>query len=180
MAKSTYRASTIIPLVITGTVDKVFFNIIGSATRKVTVKRIRVSGMSLTAVAYLTINAIKNSTASSGGTSSTLVTVPLNTGTAAGTAVVKAYTADPTNGTLVGIIASWRALWQATTAAAAGVPADHIFNFGDVTDEATNDSGVVLNGVAEELALSLPVVAASAGTMAIDIEWVEELPVQPT
>lgn len=166
----TYRASTIIPLVAAVTVNVPFFNIIGSATKTVVVKRITVSGMTLTAVGYYAINAEKLSTASTAGTSTTLVATPLDSADAAATAVVKAYTIAPTKGTLVGTLRSWRALWQSTTAAAGGVPGYYDFNFGDIP----SSKGVVLRGVAQELALTFPVVLASAGTLAVDIEWTEE------
>lgn len=168
--KLTYRASTIIPLVAAVTVNVPFFNIIGSASKVVRVKRIQVSGMTLTAVAYHSINIEKLSTASTGGTSTTLPAVPLDSNDAAATAVVKAYTVAPTKGTLVGTIASWRALWQATVAAAAGTTDWFVFNFGDMQET----KGVTLRGIAQELALVTPVVLASAGTLAIDIEWTEE------
>lgn len=167
--KATYRASTIIPLVAAVTVNVPFFNIIGSASKTVKIRRIRVSGMSLTAVGYFAINVEKLSTASSGGTSTTLPNVPLDSNDAAATAVVKAYTAAPTKGNLIGTIASWRALWQATVAVAAGLTDWHLFSFGDL-----NTRSVVLRGVAQELALTFPVVLASAGQLAVDIEWTEE------
>ena len=168
--KRTYRASTIIPLVAAVTVNVPFFNIIGSATTTVRVKRIRVSGMTLTAVGYFTINCEKLSTASTGGTSTTPAAVVLDSTDAAATAVVRAYTVAPTKGSLVGTVASWRALWQSTTAAAAGQTWDHQFNFGDMPET----KGLTLRGVAQELALTFPVVLASAGTLAVDIEWTEE------
>lgn len=168
--KKTYRASTIIPLVAAVTVNVPIFNIIGSASTTVKVRKISVSGETLTAVGYFTINVEKLSTASSGGTSTTLTGVPLDSNDAAATAVVKAYTVAPTKGSLVGTIASWRALWQATTAAAAGIPNFFTFYFGDIPETRS----VVLRGVAQELALTFPVVLASAGTLAIDIEWTEE------
>ncbi len=168
--KATYRSSTIIPLVAAVTVNVPIFYIIGSASKTITVKRITVSGMTLTAVGYFAINAEKLSTASTGGTSTTLASVPLDTNFAAPTAVVKAYTVAPTKGSLVGTIASWRALWQATVAAAGGVTDYYTYNFGDMGDT----KGVVLRGVAQELALTFPVVLASAGTLSIDIEWTEE------
>lgn len=168
--KQTYRASTIIPLVAAVTVNVPIFNIIGSATKTITVKRITVSGMTLTAVGYFTINCEKLSTASTGGTSTALALVPLDSNNAVATATVRAYTAAPTKGTLVGTIASWRALWQATVAVAAGVTDYFTFNFGDMRET----KGVILRGATQELALTFPVVLASAGTLSIDIEWTEE------
>lgn len=168
--KATYRASTIIPLVAAVTVNVPFFNIIGSASKTITVKRVRVSGMTLTAVGYFAINCEKLSSASTSGTSTTPPCVPMDSNDAVASAVVRAYTVAPTKGALVGTIASWRALWQATTAAAAGQTWDHQFNFGDMPET----KGVRLRGAAQELALTFPVVLASAGTLAVDIEWTEE------
>lgn len=168
--RPTYRASTIVPLVAAITADVPFFNIIGSATKKIIIRRIRVSGMTLTAVAYHAINAVRLSTASTGGTSTTLVAVNHDTSQSAPTAVVKAYTVAPTSGTLVGTLASHRSLWQATLAAAGGITADHIFNFGEISET----GGITLRGVAQEIALVFPVALVSAGTLSIDIEWTEE------
>lgn len=168
--KQTHRASTIIPLAAAVTVDVPFFNIIGSASKTVTIRKITVSGMTLTAVGYFTIAVQKLSTASTGGTSTSPPCVPLDSNSAAATAVVKAYTVAPTRGTLVGTIASWRTLWQPTTAAAAGTTDSFTFSFGDITES----RGVVLRGAAQEICLVFPVVLASAGALSIDIEWTEE------
>lgn len=168
--RATYRASTLVPLIVAVTADRAFFTLLGSASKTVVVKKIRVSGMTLTAVGYFAINVIRNSTATTGGTSTTLVNVQMDTTQSAPTAVAKAYTAVPTDGTLVGTIASWRALWQATVAAAAGQTWDHTFTFGDTTET----GGIVLRGVNQELAMRFPVALGSAGTLAIDIEWTEE------
>lgn len=168
--KATYRASTIIPLVAAVTVNRAFFLITGSATKTVVVKRIAVSGATLTAVGYFTVNVVKYNTATTGGTSTNLVRVPLDSADPAATAVVRAYTVAPTDGALVGTIASNRCLWQATVAAAAGLTRDYVFDFGDMPQT----GGITVRGVAEEVALLFPVVLASAGTLAIDVEWTEE------
>lgn len=168
--KATYRASTIVPLIVAVTADRAFFIISGSATKTVNIKRIRISGMTLTAVAYLAVNVVRYSTASTGGTSTTLVNTKMDTNDADATAVVKAYTAVPTDGNLVGTVASYRSLWQATVAAAAGLAPEHVFNFGDINQA----RGLILRGVAQEIALRFPVVLGSAGTIAVDVEWTEE------
>lgn len=169
--KPTYRAATIIPLVVAVTVNRVFFNILGSASKIVTVKRIAVSGATLTAVGYFAVNVVRLSSATSGGTSTTLVGVSCDTNDPAATAVVKAYTAVATaDGTLVGTMATCRVLWQSTTAAAAGLTRDYVFDFGDMPET----KGLRLRGTSQEIALVFPVVLASAGTLSIDIEWTEE------
>jgi len=171
-AKATYRASTIIPLVTAVTASRGIWTMIGSATKTVIVKRIRISGVSIaTAVNYLTINLVKNSTATTGGTSSTLVAVPLDTVTSAATAVVKAFTAVATDGALIGNIASAKVLAPITaTAAALQFGEDIIFNFADIF----GSGGIVLRDATQEIALQFPVAAATVPTMAIDVEWTEE------
>ena len=128
------------------------------------------SGKQNTLVSGTNIKTINGSSVLGSGNlsvSATITETEIDVGT---TPVAEAYTAAPTKGTLVGTIASWRALWQATTAAAAGVVDYFVFNFGDMRET----RGVVLRGIAQELALVFPVVLASAGTLAIDIEWTEE------
>jgi hypothetical protein len=170
--KRTYRAASIIPYVPAVTADRTIFTIGGSATTVVTVKRIIVTGSTLTAVAYITINAVRYSTATTGGTSTNLPQVALDTNNAAGTAAqVRTYTAVATDGTLVGTIASQRVLMQATTAAAAGmVHEPMIFNFGDMDDI----QGMVLRGTSQECALVFPVAPATTPTIAVMVEWTEE------
>lgn len=169
--KATYRASTIIPFTPAVTINRTIFTIGGSASKTIRIKRIRISGFSLTAVQYIAINVVKYSTATSGGTSTNLVAVPLDsTDPAATVNQVKVYTAVPTDGTLVGTLTSWRTLMQATTAAAAGTIEPHIFNFGDMPET----KGIVLRGTNQEVALVFPVAPASVVTMTVDVEWTEE------
>lgn len=169
--KITYRASTLAPFVAAVTASVPFFLIEGSSTKTVIVKRVAISGMTLTAVAYLALNVGKYSTAASGGTATSAPMVPLDSNDAAATAAfVKYYTAIPTAGTLVGTIATSRTLAQATTAAAAGVPRDFVFDFGDMPQT----GGVTLRGLTQGLGLFWPSAPASAVTLSADIEWTEE------
>lgn len=169
--KATYRASSIIPFVPAVTINIPWFLIEGSASKTIVVKRIAVSGATLTAVAYLTVNVVKFSTAASGGTATSAPMVPVDsTFPAATAAFVKYYTAVPTAGTIVGNIATSRTLFQATVAAAAGLPRDFVFDFGDMPET----KGVVLRGTSQGLGLIWPVVPASTVTIAVDIEWTEE------
>lgn len=167
----TYRVASIDPFVAAVTADAPFFLIEGSATKVVTVKRIILSGFSLTAVAYIAMNVVKYSTAASGGTATSAPLVPLDSSFAPATAsLVKYYTAAPTPGTTVGNIATRRPLLQATTAAAAGIPPVVVFDFSDMP----HTNGVVLRGVAQGLGVEWPVAPASAVTLSAEIEWTEE------
>jgi|ERR1051326_7779667 hypothetical protein len=181
MAKATYRASTT-TLATTGTASKSFFAIIGSATKRVTVTRIRVSCPTIASVGYFAIKIVKNSTATA-SPDNTLTNVPLNSGFAAATAAVYTWTSDQTVGTAVGIIDAWRMLAQATTAAAAGFPDSHVFTYGDIAAGRVdtplydvNTSGVVLNGVAEELSLQWAATTGATTTLSVSVEWIEENP----
>ena len=170
--KCTYRAATLIPFVPAVTINIPWFLIEGSASKTVTVKRIAVSGATLTAVAYLTVNVVKFSTAASGGTATSAPMVPMDsTFPAATAAFVKYYTAIPTAGATIGSIATNRCLFQATVAAAAGLTRDYVFDFGDMPET----KGIVLRGTSQGLGLVWPVVPASTATIAVDIEWTEEI-----
>lgn len=170
--KATYRAASTVPYVPAVTADRAIFVIGGSASKVVTVKNVIVTGSTLTAVAYIAINAVRYSTATTGGTSTNLPQILMDTNNAAGSsAQVRTYTAVPTDGTLVGTLASRRVLMQATVAAAAGQTHEPmIFNFGDLADT----QGMVLRGTTQELALRFPVAPATTPTLAIEVEWTEE------
>lgn len=170
--KHTYRAASIVPFVPAVTANRTIFTIGGSGSTVVTVRRIIVTGGSLTAVAYIAINAVKYSTACTGGTSTNLPQIPLDSTSPAGTAAqVRTYTAVPTDGTLVGTVASRRKLFQATTPAAAGVlDWDMVFDFGALPET----HGVVLRTAAQELALLFPVAPATTPTLSVEVEWTEE------
>lgn len=79
----------------------------GSATKTVFVQEIRLSATA-TAGKTLDVRLAKRSTANSSGTATQPTVVPHDADAAAGTAVVDAYTANPTVGTLVGLIRSRR------------------------------------------------------------------------
>lgn len=168
--KATYRASTTAVLVPAVTSPNPWFVIEGSASKTIRIQSIIVSGITLTAVAYVNIGLRKYSTAASGGTSTTLTNVPLDSTQAAGTATVKAYTAIPTAGTTVGDISSRRVIGQATTAAAAGIPQIVDFDFSPTGDT----TSVVLRGTAQGIGLYFITAPATTISCLVRIEWTEE------
>lgn len=145
-----------------------FFLFEGSATKTIRLRKIRVDGPTLTAVEYLHVVLTKYSSAASGGTSASLVQIPLDSVSSAGTAnVIKQYTVAPTAGTAVGTVDATRLLGQATTPAAAGIPHTELeFTF--------NDKGLVLRGVAEGIGMRFSAAPASAVTLSVAVEWEEE------
>jgi hypothetical protein len=168
--KPTYRAATTAN-VVAAAGAAIFAVIQGSATKKVTVTKVTLSGPTLTAVAYNSFVIEKYSTAPSGGTATALTKVPTDSNYPAATAdTVQVYTAAPTEGTLVGTVACKRVLLQATTAAATGIPDIVTFDF----TGRNRDEGIVLNGVAQGLGIAFGGAPASAVTLGVEIEWTEE------
>lgn len=169
--QATYRASTSAVFVPAVTAAVPFFTIYGSASKTIKVQSIVVSGITLTAVAYINIGLRKYSTAATGGTSTGSPTAtPLDSTSAAATATVLAYTAIPTAGTTVGDISSRRVLGQSTTAAAAGIPQIVDFDFSPTGD--TNSP--VLRGTAQGLGLYFITAPATTISCLIRVEWTEE------
>ena len=157
-----------------------YWQICGSATSTVRVTRITIAGRQTTA-AHADFQLIKTSTAATGGTiasgqpfaSAAVVGVPYDTGTAAGTALVTAWTANPTVGTPVVTSAGW--VWAGqiflgnlTTTQS---NAETIIDFGNHPG-----SAVVLRGAAQCLAISSAVGTGpgSGNLMDITEEWTEE------
>lgn len=158
--KTTYSCST------TGAAGVVgdTLTITGSATKTVRVTRISLSGVA-TALADIDVTLVKHSTADSGGTSSGVTLTPMDSANAAATATVLLYTVAPTPGTVVGTpLRSVKYGTVATTSAAA----IQVWDFGNGPKQ-----GVVLRGVAQQLALNFSA-APAGGSFDIDIELTEE------
>jgi hypothetical protein len=142
-----------------------FFQITGSATKTVRVLRISISGFATAAITE-DVQLLKRSTASTGGTPTPATIVPHDSNDAAGTAVVNSFAANPSPlGTLTGMVRAAKLNLGATGAA------------GVITWDFTtrNSKGLVLRGVAQQLALNWNGAAVPAGTLLdIDVEFSEE------
>lgn len=163
-SKATYAAA-FVGLVVAATPTDVF-TITGSATKTIRVTSLRFT-VSTTAGSGILINAslVKRSTADTGGTSTTATAVPYDSNNAAGTAVVRGYTANPTLGTAVGPI---RAIRYAATPAS--VPnQEAFFEFGTRPAQA-----VVLRGTSEQLCLNFGSTTITGDIVDVSIEWTEE------
>lgn len=110
--------------------------IIGSVTTIVRVLAVTISKPSASQVFTL----VKRSTAATGGTSANATLVPMDSGNAAATAVVKNYSADPTEGTVVGTI------YRQTLATTDVVTLDFANS---------NGQPVVLRGIAQTLCINV-------------------------
>ncbi len=162
-SKATYVASgTVVP--VTGATDLV--TIIGSATKLVKLMRVIFSGTIVTAAINGSVSLVKRSTADTAGTSTAPTIIPLDSNNAAATAVLAAYTANPTLGTTVGTIWQAKYLYQI---AASGSPTVLMIDFNQLGQMGT------LRGVAQQLALNLNAVAfASAGSVDYSFVFTEE------
>jgi len=145
----------------------------GSATKTIFVKRMTVSGIS-TADGTSSVALIKRSTADTLGTPITPSAtaggqlVPLDSANAAATATVVAYSANPTTGTAVGIVAGGRLRTSVAATSAAG--GQLVFDF-----SSTNDQALTLRGVAQQLALSgLGSSLVAGAVLTVTVEWLEQ------
>lgn len=168
---ATYRAASAAVLVAAVTANVPWFVIYGSSTKVIKVQKIIVSGITLTAVAYVNIGVAKYSTAPSGGTAVAYTKIPLDASDVASTAsLVQGYTAIPTTGTRIGFINGRRTLGQATTAAAAGFVDQLIFDFSTGSEK----DAVTLRGTAQGVGLEWVAAPASATSVLVSVEWTEE------
>lgn len=166
--KATYSAS------ITGLAPAAsatdFFTISGSATTTIRVTEASCSGVS-TAAATATVVGLLRSTANTSGTSTSPTVVPLDSANPAGTAVVKAYTANPTTGTLIGNIRVG-SLSTNTAATSAFSNSPVVWRFGS---NAGAEQEVVLRGVAQSFALNGNGASFTSGAaLNCTVTWTEE------
>lgn len=161
--KMTYAASVTGLLSASSATD--IFTITGSATKIVRITRIRVSGIKTTAGADIDIQFIKRSVANTGGTSTAPTIVPYDSANTAATAVVTAYTANPTVGTAIGTIAVDSVFIALATAQTGFI--DHTFGNRPA-------QSIVLRGAAEVFAVNLNAVTVGGGAFDVWCEFSEE------
>lgn len=159
--KSSYSAS-IIGLVAANTATDIF-TLTGSATKTIRVTRIQISATQTTATANNVV-LLRRSTANTGGTSTTPNIVPLDSSNAAATGVVRAYTANPTLGTLVGNLRANKVFISTTTTS----PNTLDWKFGEGCQP------IYLRGTSEVLSVNLNGTTLAGNSFNIFIEWTEE------
>lgn len=163
-AKYTYSA-TINALAVPALATDVF-TITGSATKTIRVTRVVVSGSKTTASPVLFV--LLKRTANTGGTSTTRTAVPHDSSDVAASAVVRAYTANPTTGTLVGNIETVAVFIP--TATLATYFRSYEWTFGG----RPGAQAIVLRGINEVFSVNLNGVTVTGGSLNIQIEWTEE------
>lgn len=134
--------------------------IVGSATKTVRIKKIRISGRTTSGspVACI-IRLIKRSTANTGGTSVAATVVPFDSNSPAGTATVNHYTANPTLGTTVGDVACSSITFQASGLLQI---IEHVF-----------ENPIILRGVVESLCINFNATTITGASICINFEWEE-------
>lgn len=163
--KTTYSAfSSFSP---TGTLTTDVFTITGSASKTIKIRQVAVHG-SNTGNTNALIILLKRSTASTGGTSTTLTNVAHDSASAAGTAVVKSYTANPTVlGTLVGNITGRLIFMPSISSVNAET--------GEVFELVSLAEPITLRGTSEIMAVNFNgVTLLSTSTLYISVTWTEE------
>lgn len=142
-----------------------FWQIIGSATKTVRVTRLSISGLA-TAAASIALQLFKRTTASTAGSPSAVTAAQHDSNDATPTAVVNTFGANPSAlGTSGGVVRA-----QKLNLGAAGAAGQLVWDF-----TTRNSRGLVLRGVAQQLALNWNGAAVPAGTvLEIDVEFTEE------
>lgn len=169
-SKATYAASTNGTIVSPATPsDMAIIN--GSGTKLIKIIAVQFSAIQTTLgtnIYYL----VKRSTANSGGTSTTLTSVPFDSTNASATAVVQAYTANPTTGSAVGTITAMQVKSPALTSAISLHNID-LANFGMRSFELAQP--ITLRGTAEGLAINFAGAAFPTGMLWVaNFVWTEE------
>lgn len=141
------------------------FTLTGSATKTVKITNLILSGTRTTAT-HTDILLLKRNTANSGGTSTTPTAVSYDSLDTAATAVVRAYTVNPTTGALVGNIKVQKVFIPTTTATGYS-----LFEYKFVPGY---NKPITLRGTNEVLALNLNSTTVAGNNFDITIEWTEE------
>lgn len=160
--KTTYGAS--IPDLTVASTATDIFTITGSTSKTIRITSFSISGTRTTSSA-ITIILLKRSTANSGGTSTIRTAIPYDSNDSAATATVRAYTANPTTGTLIGNIATDTMFFSN----GGGQQQNLRYDFGDRPSKA-----IVLRGTSEVLAINLNSVSVTGSDFNIYVEWTEE------
>lgn len=139
------------------------FVLTGSASKTIYVTRVRVSGTQ-TSSGLVEVFLQRHSTANTGGTCSAITSAPMASTSAAASAVFSKCTANPTVGTLAGVVRD-EAIPFVTTASAISQPVEYQF--------AVQGQPIVLSGAGQELAVNLGGVTVTGGVAYVTVEWIE-------
>lgn len=164
--KATYSASIAALAPAASATDLI--TLTGNANTTVEVTHTECSGVS-TAAATASLEAVVRSTADSAGTPSAMTAVPHDSNDPAAQGTVTAYTANPTTGTLVGIVAAGK-LSTNTAATSAFGAQTLVWDFGAKAEE----QPVILRGATQVFALNGAGASFTAGAaLNCTLRWTE-------
>ena len=140
------------------------FNFKGSGTKTIYIRKIVWQQATVSSTGTIQVYLLKRSTANSGGTSSAITAIPLDSNFSSATASGVYYTANPTTGTSLGTIShctliSGGVIWPGTI---------HI-----LFDSTKGGSPIVLRGTSESVSVNFNGVTNGIGDSVVDIEWSE-------
>jgi len=165
--ETTYSAGTTLKTATTaGTAP--FFSICGSASKTVRIQRITITGTVASAAIYGDIVLKKTSTATSGGTATTLTDVPFDSNSTAATAVVKYYTVLATAGTSAGVLLTQTAFFPITGTVSMMLP-QVVWTWRDPDAESPT-----LRGTAQCMEANFGTTPTNAPTLSVSIAWTEK------
>ena len=166
--KTSYSASA--EVVASATATDIF-TIYGSATKTIRVTYLAFTASQSTSANQL-VRVIKRSTANTGGTSSNISEIPHDSTSAAATATVLSYTANPTLGTAIGTLGSHNVILpdDAPSGAGGSLPGGPYVLF-----TATRPAqAYLLRGTSEGLVVNLAGSAGGGNNYSFFVEWTEE------
>jgi hypothetical protein len=140
------------------------FCIQGSATKLIRVKRVDISNLTTVSLATVPVSIVKRSTANTGGTATNPPAVPHDTLNPAATATISAYTANPTTGTLVGVIDPFYI--TASTATTQNNERTKLYGVEDM-------QSMSLRGTGESTCINFGG-GTITGNVSIGIDWIEQ------
>lgn len=170
-AKATYVASSAIFTPPASATDVWTFTGSGSKTCKILMILLnyKVGTITTTNDFYL----VKRSTANTGGTSSTVTSVPLDSNNAAATATIKTYTANPTLGSTVGQLQCLSTIGTSTAGQAVGTNSSNTLIA--LYDHRITGQPITVRGTGEVLALNNNgSTVANSGTLSVTVYFTEE------
>lgn len=169
-AKATYVASTTAKTA-TAAGTGPFFSICGSSTRTIRVRQIMIDYTVATAGVHADPVLQKTSTATSSGTSTDLVAVPLDSNYPAATAnLVKFYTVLGTTGTVVGTISAQMKWAQITATVTGGSASPYPFIYRPYSET----DAVVLRGTGQCVQAAFGTTTTNVPTATVSVMWTEE------
>jgi hypothetical protein len=145
------------------------FTITGSATKIIKITAITATGTTPAGGGILLgLTLLKRSTNDSGGTSTTMTNVPHDSSQGAATVTIKAYTANPTLGTSVGIIRAIRMVVPAASAQGNGSGGFSVWDFG-----IRPSKPIYLRGANEQLCINMSATTVTGPVFSAFVEWTE-------